>query len=195
MNKKQSRVTEAAFGCFSAYGFKRTSMADIAKAAGMSRPALYLLFDGKRDIGRAIVTEMKKASLQNAAMALAGTAPFSERLRDAIHFRETTFLEKIEGSRHGQELFETGMELASDILFDSEQEFSKVLQKALRKAIKQKEITLKPGMLSVPRLAEVMVKGAHGQKAGAGTAKILRRRIDDFLGLVLAGLICENDRP
>lgn len=188
---KQARVIEAAFGCFSAYGFKRTNMADIAKAAGMSRPALYLLFEGKRDIGRAMVSEMKNASLQNAAAALAGTNPFAERLRQALHLRETAFLEKIEGSRHGQELFETGMELASDILLDGEQEFSRILQKALRKALKQQEITLKPGTISVPRLAEVIISGAHGQKTGAKTAKILRRRIDDFLGLVLAGLLCE----
>ncbi|VAV94789.1 Transcriptional regulator, AcrR family [hydrothermal vent metagenome] len=190
---KQTRVIEAAFGCFSAYGFKRTTMADIAKAAGMSRPALYLLFAGKRDIGRAIITEMKTASLQNAAAVLAEARPFSERLRDALHFRETAFLETIEGSRHGQELFETGMELAADILLDGEQRFSKILQKALRKAVRQGEIKLIPGKLSVPRLAEILIAGAHGQKTGAATARILRRRIDDFLELVLAGLLCEQD--
>ena len=35
---------------FLAYGFARTTMDDIARAADMSRPALYLLFKNKTDI-------------------------------------------------------------------------------------------------------------------------------------------------
>lgn len=44
----------AAFETFRAYGFRRTSMEDIAKAAGMSRAALYLHFRNKEDIQRSM---------------------------------------------------------------------------------------------------------------------------------------------
>jgi len=54
-DEKRDRVVAAATNVFLRYGFYRTTMADIAKAAGMSRPALYLLFPGKEDIFAAVV--------------------------------------------------------------------------------------------------------------------------------------------
>ena len=39
---------------FLAYGYSRVTMDDIARAAEMSRPALYLLFRNKAEIYRAI---------------------------------------------------------------------------------------------------------------------------------------------
>jgi AcrR family transcriptional regulator len=189
LNDKKSNIIDAAFSCFTSYGFKRTNMADIAKAAGMSRPALYLLFENKRDIGRAMVSKLKNASLYEAKTALRAEQPIAERLATAFHARETAFLEIVEDSAHGRELFDTGMELAADIIQDGKKEFSKVLQLSLRMAVRDGQIDLEPSGLSVPRLAEILIHGAHGQKTDAGSAKVLRRRIDDFLALVLANLL------
>jgi AcrR family transcriptional regulator len=41
---KRTRILAAARSVFLRYGFKRVNMNDIADAAGVSRPALYLLF-------------------------------------------------------------------------------------------------------------------------------------------------------
>ena len=55
---KRLRVLEGAMKVFLAYGFARTTMDDIARAADMSRPALYLLFRNKSEIYRAIAAAM-----------------------------------------------------------------------------------------------------------------------------------------
>ena len=47
---KKSRILAAARDVFIRYGYKRVTMGDIAKAAGMSRPALYLVFQCKPEI-------------------------------------------------------------------------------------------------------------------------------------------------
>ena len=39
---RQTSILLGAWNTFAAYGYKKTSMDDIARAAGMSRPALYL---------------------------------------------------------------------------------------------------------------------------------------------------------
>ena len=52
---KQVAILLAAFEVFSRYGYRRTSMEDIAKGAGMSRAALYLHFRNKEDIFRSLV--------------------------------------------------------------------------------------------------------------------------------------------
>ena len=43
-------IVEAALECFLQYGFAKTSLDDIAKRAGLSRPLLYLLFKNKEEL-------------------------------------------------------------------------------------------------------------------------------------------------
>ena len=46
------------------YGFKKTTIDEIASDAGVGKGTVYLYFDGKEEIGLAIVSEYKKRSLQ-----------------------------------------------------------------------------------------------------------------------------------
>jgi AcrR family transcriptional regulator len=55
IDEKDAAILRAAFDVFADYGFRRAAMEDIAKRAGMSRPALYLRYSGKEDIFRALV--------------------------------------------------------------------------------------------------------------------------------------------
>ena len=41
LDPREGQIIQAAWSCFEQYGFRKTSMADIAKGAGMSRPAVY----------------------------------------------------------------------------------------------------------------------------------------------------------
>ena len=47
---KRRLVLAASAGVFGAHGYSRTTMGDLAKAAGMSRPALYLVFPRKEQL-------------------------------------------------------------------------------------------------------------------------------------------------
>ena len=46
------------------YGFKKTTIDEIASDAGVGKGTVYLYFDGKEEIGLAIVAEYKNRSLQ-----------------------------------------------------------------------------------------------------------------------------------
>src|ERR1700712_5930217 len=48
--EKARKILEVAKSLFLRYGYKRVSMNDIAQAAGISRPALYLIFKNKEEI-------------------------------------------------------------------------------------------------------------------------------------------------
>ena len=50
---KRDAVLAAAVEVFGRYGFQKTSMEAVAKAAGISRPGLYLLFPNKEQLYRA----------------------------------------------------------------------------------------------------------------------------------------------
>lgn len=67
-DKKKVRrsIVEAASSIFSRYGYRKTSMDDIAKAFGMGKASLYYYFKGKEDIFEAVVVheaDLLRASL------------------------------------------------------------------------------------------------------------------------------------
>ncbi len=60
---KRQTVIETAGLVFRRYGFERTTMGDIAEAAGMSRPALYLVFPTKLDIFNAMIEHNSETTM------------------------------------------------------------------------------------------------------------------------------------
>jgi AcrR family transcriptional regulator len=80
---KRQRAVEAGARMFLRFGFARTTMGDIARAAGMSRPALYLVFCGKEEVFEAVVEQWIEDSLARIAAGLADRATLGEKLRFA----------------------------------------------------------------------------------------------------------------
>ncbi len=80
---KRQRVLDAAARVFLRFGFVRTTMGDIAQAAGMSRPALYLIFCSKEAVFEAVVAHWIEDSLARIAAGLASRPTLGEKLRFA----------------------------------------------------------------------------------------------------------------
>lgn len=78
-------VLTAALDTFLRYGYRKTSMEDVASAASISRPGLYFLFKSKPDLFTATITRALDQDLHTAARALDDEArPLHERLLDAF---------------------------------------------------------------------------------------------------------------
>jgi AcrR family transcriptional regulator len=77
---KEKQVLEAAYGVFSRYGFARTTMADLASAAGLSRPALYLVYPGKAEVFEAVVDWFVERTLTEIHATLDATWPLERQL-------------------------------------------------------------------------------------------------------------------
>lgn len=106
---------EAAFGVFIRYGFKRTSMSDLAEATGVSRPGLYTHFSNKEDMFRAVAAHQMGAALDRGLEALRGTGHLCDRLLDAYTRWNGDFLELFESTPHAREILDTNQTLAGDI--------------------------------------------------------------------------------
>ncbi|MFC3502929.1 TetR/AcrR family transcriptional regulator [Micromonospora krabiensis] len=82
---KRAAVLAAAEGVFGRYGFQKTSMEAVAKAAGISRPGLYLIFPNKEQLYRATMQGvMERAQLAMEARFADETLSFPERLVAAL---------------------------------------------------------------------------------------------------------------
>jgi AcrR family transcriptional regulator len=67
---RQERVLAAALGVFGRYGFRKTSMDEVARAAGISRQGLYLYFASKEALFRAAVYQELDTALADASRGL-----------------------------------------------------------------------------------------------------------------------------
>ena len=78
---RREALLEAAVGVFARYGFRKTSMDEVARAAGVSRQGLYLLFADKQELFRKALTYKLARQLSAAVMALSSTGdPLEARL-------------------------------------------------------------------------------------------------------------------
>jgi AcrR family transcriptional regulator len=78
---RHEALLEAAVGVFARYGFRKTSMDEVARAAGVSRQGLYLLFADKEELFRKALTHKLSTQLQAAIGALSSVAePLEARL-------------------------------------------------------------------------------------------------------------------
>lgn len=114
IDPKQQAILEAAWAAFSTYGFRKTSMDDIAKGAGMSRPALYLHFKNKEAIFRALVAAYYGNAAENVRAGLASEGTLSDRLLAAFQGQGGEAIESMMASPHGMELFEVTKNVAGE---------------------------------------------------------------------------------
>ncbi len=82
MNSKKDKIIEAATDVFLRYGYARTTMRDVAERAGISRPALYLVFPRKDDIFAAVLKRLSDDALQEYRRA----SPQFPSLKEKLHF-------------------------------------------------------------------------------------------------------------
>lgn len=128
---KRARILEGAFKVFLAYGYSRTTMDDIARAAELSRPALYLVFKNKNDIYRAIARCVLAHCVECARAALESEGTLLERLDRLVEKALYETMRGIEESPHGPELLDMKNSLAGDILAEWRGEMEGALERAV----------------------------------------------------------------
>ena len=65
---KREAILNAAFITFKNYGYRKTSMHDIATALGISRASLYSYFENKDDIFRCVLISVTESGLVEAML-------------------------------------------------------------------------------------------------------------------------------
>jgi AcrR family transcriptional regulator len=161
---KRARILESALKVVLAYGFARATMDDVARAANISRPALYLLFKNKADIYRAVCTNLLNQSLGEARKALAQEGTLSERLEAAIEHGLLALLDEIARSPHGPELMDMKTSLAADIIGGWNKEMAGLLAKAICDEAASAGIDLEARGLSALAMATMLLDGLEGMK-------------------------------
>ena len=192
---KRESILDAAFTQFSRYGFRRTSMEDIAKETGISRASIYSHFENKEEVFRSLSTSLHEQALSQAETQLKGTQSnrktpihLTARITSALLAKIEPFHKVLTESSHGSELADENNQRCGDLVRDSQKRFLKMLTQALDAAAQNGEIDLKSAKLKASVAAELIYLGATGFKQGASDSAILEKRIRDFVRVFLNGL-------
>jgi AcrR family transcriptional regulator len=140
-DSKKALILQAAFAAFAQYGFRRTSMEDIARAAGMSRPALYQHFRNKEAIARGLVVEYFTRAEHEMRQALFADDTLEQVLDAGLVAKTGDGVELMLDSPHGLELLELSASVAQDELHDGMARLRQVLADWLVHEQAQRRIT------------------------------------------------------
>ena len=93
---KRDKVLTAALDIFLRYGYKRATMNDIAEAAGISRPALYLVFEGKEEVFKSVYEQWVKETLITIESEIGRLKTPEDKLRAAFELWTVRAFERMQ---------------------------------------------------------------------------------------------------
>ena len=128
------RVLAAALTLFGRHGLQRTSMADIAREAGIARATLYLRFADKRALFAALAASRVDEARARAEAAWVADAPLSENVAATLLAKDLDFFHILHATPHGAELLELDAELTAAHVARLDAGFAALLAKRAREA-------------------------------------------------------------
>ncbi|WP_017222166.1 TetR/AcrR family transcriptional regulator [Moritella dasanensis] len=155
-------ILHAAMNRFSHYGYKRTSLEDIANDANLSRPTIYAHFKNKKALLRAVSEGIHNTTIANIEIALCSDQKVEQRLLNCFLAWTEPYRSILFGSPHGAELIGENGTLANDISVLACETFDKLLTKVLVDLQKSGSINLTLINLTPSQAAEFMIASLNG---------------------------------
>lgn len=112
---RSARIVAAALEAFSRFGYRRASMADIAAAAGVSRPSLYLVFPNKAAVFRALAERLMGDAMTAAEAAWPADTALAPGLAAALLARDLPIQRLLAATPHAAEILAEAETLAADL--------------------------------------------------------------------------------
>ncbi|MFC5420483.1 MAG: hypothetical protein DI537_01850 [Stutzerimonas stutzeri] len=160
------QIAAAALRLFARYGYKRTSMDDIAREAGVARATLYLHFKGKDDVFRAMLASLDGRVETRCREALATPGPFAQRLAALMEAHHGTAFAAFSAGEHLGELKAVMVAIAGAQLAAFEATFVSFARQLFAEAAATGEIAIARSGLPLETLIATMMRAAAGAKYG-----------------------------
>jgi len=190
-DEKRDAIILGAHAQFRSYGYRKTSMEDIARELGISRASLYSYFENKDEIFRSVSLHLHEEALTAAEKSLAGewrSENVSEKLVGALLARHLPFHGEQFQSSHAAELQDEYSRLCGDVVIQSNMTFQMLLSRALNQASRDTLIDLNSRNLEAEQVAELLNFGVAGLKRAADKPGVFESRVGQFVKIFMCGL-------
>ncbi len=189
---KRIAILDAAIRLFSQYGYRRTSIDDIAREAEVAKGTVYLSFKSKEEIFRALAETLCERVDSNVADARALDGSIAERLVAVLEAKFGFFFETVHRSAHAAELMDSKNRLCADLFANSGRRYLKVLREMIDAAIHAGELEPSRMDLSSSDMAAMLISAAHGIASSATNKAMYHRRLREIVRVIVAGLAANS---
>jgi AcrR family transcriptional regulator len=188
---KPNAIVLAGLKLFTQYGYRKTSIDDIANAAQVAKRTVYLHFENKAAVFLAILEYLGDQVRQRCAAAESAGGTTVDRLTGLLDAYFGMAFEIFSKSEHMPELEETFSMLARARIGDLNTEYQNRLANFLRSLRKTGAIGGPPQGLTVEQIVHILVRTAEGAKHDPevqGDRKALELRLRELAILAIAAM-------
>lgn len=181
MDEQRIRILEATIEVVSRYGVAKTSIGDIAKAAGLSRQTIYSLLKNRTNILRAAIEYSGEKTHALAEDMLADVPDLASQLDTIFGVYTVQLYELMHAQNEVLDISSGVEEFAMDLLEANHARHAALIARVLRPFAKE----LKEHGLTPTLLASQVETACRGYKASAGSVAQLKRLLAAQKKLVL----------
>ena len=151
-----------------AYGIKRTSMEDIANAAGISRPAIYQLFKNKDDVVLSCIEMVIEDAFDVAGGAIKGVTGAKAQVSAYFMAYLSYYHRLLVTGPHGQELLDANNRLGGSRMIVAQARFVGTLNRMM-------------GLKDNAEPGHILMLAGSGIKYSTPDAELLKSRLETLV--------------
>jgi AcrR family transcriptional regulator len=188
---KRNAIVAAGLRLFTQYGYRKTSIDDIATAAQVAKRTVYLNFENKAAVFLAILEYLADQVRRRCAAAEAAGGTAVDRLTGLLDAYFGMGFELFSKSAHMPELAETFSKLAQSNIRDLNLEYQRWLARFLHLLEETREIGGPPQELTVEKIVYILFRAAEGAKHDPtvqGDQEAFQQRLRDLATLAIADM-------
>jgi len=169
---RRRALIDAALAVFARYGYRKTSMEEVARAAQLSRQGLYLHFATKEDLFREVVRTSLEGSLQAATALLRDAGlPLEAKLVRAFDEWIGRYVGMMGAG--ASDLVEAAKTLIGPMVSEHERLFADAVTRTI--SASRLAAAYKPSGLTARQLADTLHATARGLKYSSGSREAFVR--------------------
>ncbi len=185
---KRVAILDAALRLFGRYGYKRTSIDDIAGEADIAKGTVYLSFKSKEEIFRALCEDIVRRIEDEARRAQQSQEALADRILAILEAKFGFYFETVRSSPHAAELIDSKNRLSAGLFEKCDRRYQRILRDVIEDAARRGEIAPDQHDLTPAAVVDLLLAGAHGIEQSASSTSLLHRRLADLVTVVLAGI-------
>lgn len=188
---KPNAIVLAALELFTRYGYRKTSIDDIAQAAQVAKRTVYLHFENKAAVFLAILEYLAGQVRQRCAAAERAGGTVVDRLTGLLDAYFGMGFEVFSKSEHMPEVEETFSKLARSRISDLNTEYQERLARFLRSLQKAGDVGAPPHGLTLDEIVYILFRAAEGAKHDAkvqGDRQLLHQHLRKLATLAMAAM-------
>jgi AcrR family transcriptional regulator len=157
----REKILLAAIQRFSKFGYRRTSINDVAEQAGLARATVYLYWKRKQDLFVAGLERFNSQSRDLAETAAAKNGSAAKRILVTVVAQYGATSDIVHGAASGHELFQANLQLGRAVAEECLRHGEKILNGLLQQGIRDGEFDLRRSRARSADIARIIVSFAQ----------------------------------